>query len=53
METSIVIFITPPESEEALKSVCDCSGYYGCRINGAILEGYMDGIMVFLGEEDG
>ncbi|GEM_PF-1901874 len=46
MESIFIILLTPVSSDKDVDKVCDCSFSYGCRIKGALLEGYMEGVMV-------
>ncbi len=48
MENTLIQVITSPENKEPQDAACNCSFYYGCRIKGALLEGYMDGIMAVM-----
>lgn len=48
MENTLITLLTPSGNEEPQNAACNCSFYYGCRIKGALLEGYMDGIMAVM-----
>ena len=48
MEGIFIVLITPLQEGENSNVVCDCSVYYGCRIKGALLAGYMDGTMTVI-----